>query len=49
MAKRMGAETIEVNLSLISQPDMITNVILDAAGSDRFFWERWLPCETARH
>ena len=52
MAKRMGAKTIEVkasHLSLISQPDMITNVILDAAGSDRFFWERWLPCETARH
>jgi hypothetical protein len=35
MAKRMGANTIEVkasHLSLISQPDMITHVILDAAG-----------------
>jgi pimeloyl-ACP methyl ester carboxylesterase len=35
MAKRMGAKTIEVkasHLSLISQPDMITNVILEAAG-----------------
>jgi pimeloyl-ACP methyl ester carboxylesterase len=35
MAKRMGAKTIEVNashLSLISQPDVITNVILEAAG-----------------
>jgi pimeloyl-ACP methyl ester carboxylesterase len=35
MAKRMGAKTIEVkasHLSLISQPDTITNVILEAAG-----------------
>jgi pimeloyl-ACP methyl ester carboxylesterase len=35
MAKRMGATTIEVkasHLSLISQPDTITNVILEAAG-----------------
>jgi len=35
MAKRMGATTIEIkasHLSLISQPDMITNVILEAAG-----------------
>jgi pimeloyl-ACP methyl ester carboxylesterase len=35
MAKRMGAKTIEVNashLSIISQPDLITNLILDAAG-----------------
>lgn len=35
MAKRMGAKTIEVkasHLSLISQPDMIANVILEAAG-----------------
>ena len=35
MAKRMGAKTIEVkasHLSLISQPDVITNVILEAAG-----------------
>src|SRR6266404_1662392 len=35
MAKRMGAKTIEVkasHLSLISQPDTITNLILDAAG-----------------
>jgi pimeloyl-ACP methyl ester carboxylesterase len=35
MAKRMGAKTIEVkasHLSLISQPDVITNFILEAAG-----------------
>ena len=35
MAKRMGAHTIEVkasHLSLISQPDTITGLILDAAG-----------------
>jgi pimeloyl-ACP methyl ester carboxylesterase len=35
MAKRMGAKTIEVkasHLSLISQPEVITNLILDAAG-----------------
>jgi pimeloyl-ACP methyl ester carboxylesterase len=35
MARRMGATTIEVkasHLSLISQPDTITNLILDAAG-----------------
>jgi pimeloyl-ACP methyl ester carboxylesterase len=35
MAKRMGAKTIEVNashLSLISQPDAITKLILEAAG-----------------
>jgi pimeloyl-ACP methyl ester carboxylesterase len=35
MAKRMGAKTIEVNashLSLISQPDEITRLILEAAG-----------------
>lgn len=35
MAKRMGAKTIEVNashLSLISQPDTITGLILEAAG-----------------
>jgi len=35
MAKRMGAKTIEVkssHLSLISQPDVIANLILDAAG-----------------
>ncbi len=35
MAKRMGAKTIEVkasHLSLISQPDAITQLILDAAG-----------------
>ncbi len=35
MAKRMGATTIEVkasHLSLISQPDAITKLILDAAG-----------------
>jgi pimeloyl-ACP methyl ester carboxylesterase len=35
MAKRMGAKTSEVaasHLSLISQPDAITNVILEAAG-----------------
>jgi hypothetical protein len=33
MAKRMGAQTIEVNLShlaLISQPDAITNLIMEA-------------------
>ena len=36
MAKRMGAKTIEVNashLSLISRPDEITRLILDAAGN----------------
>ena len=35
MARRMGAKTIEVkasHLSLISQPDVITNLIFDAAG-----------------
>ena len=35
MAKRMGAKTVEVNashLSLISQPDVIANLILEAAG-----------------
>jgi pimeloyl-ACP methyl ester carboxylesterase len=35
MAKRMGAKTIEVkasHVSLISQPDMITDLILEAAG-----------------
>jgi len=35
MAKRMNAKTIEVmasHLSLISQPDAITNLILEAAG-----------------
>ena len=35
MAKRMDAKTIEVkasHLSLISQPDMITALILEAAG-----------------
>jgi len=35
MAKRMGAKTIEVkasHLSLLSQPDAITNLILEAAG-----------------
>ena len=35
MAKRMGAKTIEVkasHVSLISQPDTIANLILDAAG-----------------
>jgi len=35
MAKRMGAKTVEVkasHLSLISQPDTITKLILDAAG-----------------
>jgi pimeloyl-ACP methyl ester carboxylesterase len=35
MAKRMGANTIEVkasHLSLLSQPDTITQLILDAAG-----------------
>ena len=35
MAKRMGAKTIEIkasHLSLISQPDTITNLILEAAG-----------------
>jgi hypothetical protein len=34
-AKLMGAKTIEVkasHLSMISQPDVITNVILEAAG-----------------
>jgi pimeloyl-ACP methyl ester carboxylesterase len=36
MAKRMGAKTIEVkasHLSLISQPDTIANLILEAAGT----------------
>ena len=35
MAKRMGAKTIEVkasHLSLISQPDVISMLILEAAG-----------------
>jgi pimeloyl-ACP methyl ester carboxylesterase len=35
MAKRMGAKTVEVkasHLSLMSQPDTITNLILEAAG-----------------
>jgi pimeloyl-ACP methyl ester carboxylesterase len=35
MAKRMGAKTIEVkasHLSLISQPDVISHLILEAAG-----------------
>jgi len=35
MAKRMSAKTIEVNashVSLISQPDPIARLILDAAG-----------------
>jgi bacterioferritin (cytochrome b1) len=35
MAKRMGAKTIEVkasHLSLISHPDEITHLILEAAG-----------------
>ena len=35
MAKRMGAKTIEVkasHLSLISHPDEITRLILEAAG-----------------
>jgi hypothetical protein len=35
VAKRMGARTIEVkasHLSLISQPDTITDLILEAAG-----------------
>ncbi len=38
MAKRMGAKTIEVkasHLSLISQPDTITRLILEAAGEPR--------------
>jgi hypothetical protein len=33
MAKRMGAKTIEINashLGLISQPDAITNLIIEA-------------------
>ena len=35
MAKRMGAKTIEVkasHVSLISQPEVIATLILDAAG-----------------
>jgi hypothetical protein len=35
MAKRMGAKTIEVkasHLALISQPDVISDLIVDAAG-----------------
>jgi pimeloyl-ACP methyl ester carboxylesterase len=38
MAKRMGAKTIEVkssHLSLISHPDEITQLILEAAGQQR--------------
>lgn len=38
MAKRMGAKTIEVkasHLSLISHPDEISRLILEAAGNDR--------------
>ena len=36
MARRMGAKTIEVeasHLSLISKPDAITDLIIEAAGS----------------
>jgi hypothetical protein len=38
MAKRMGAKTIEVqasHLALISQPDTITDLILEAAGQTK--------------
>jgi hypothetical protein len=38
MARRMGARTIELNashLSLISRPDEVTRLILDAAGQGR--------------
>src|SRR5262249_46317046 len=38
MAKRMGAKTIEVeasHVSLISQPEAIANLILEAAGQER--------------
>ena len=38
MAKRMGARTIELNaghLSLISHPDEIATLILEAAGHKR--------------
>jgi hypothetical protein len=38
MAKRMGATTIEVkasHLSLISRPEIITRLILEAAGQPR--------------
>jgi hypothetical protein len=38
MAKRMGAKTIEVkasHLALISRPDAITNLILQASPSDK--------------
>jgi pimeloyl-ACP methyl ester carboxylesterase len=40
MAKRMGAKTIEVkasHVSLISQPETIANLILEAAGAARAF------------
>jgi hypothetical protein len=39
MAKRMGAKTIEVKAShpsLISQPDEITRLILEAAGQPTY-------------
>jgi hypothetical protein len=38
MAKRMGATTIELkasHLALISQPDAIARLILDAAGQSK--------------
>ena len=38
MAKRMGAKTVEVkagHLSLLSQPDTITDLILEAAGQTK--------------
>ena len=38
MAKRMGAKTIEVkasHLALISHPDEIADLIVEAAGSER--------------
>jgi pimeloyl-ACP methyl ester carboxylesterase len=48
MAKRMGAKTIEVkasHLSLISHPDEITGLILEAAGqpAQRSKSNRWRP------
>jgi pimeloyl-ACP methyl ester carboxylesterase len=53
MAKRMGARTIEVkasHLSLISHPDEIANLILEAAGQRTFllFRQRSTPQQNWR-
>ena len=51
MAKRMGAKTIEVkasHLSLISQPETIAKLILEAAGQT--VWEQSIVgCSSARN